>query len=73
MVWKSKTRRSVVLAALLVLSAMSVGLVNAASLDGTLAGEDDSAVQANGDDVYIVFGADTSSTDLETWVENHEE
>jgi hypothetical protein len=28
-------------------------------------------VQTNGDDVYPVFGADTSNTTLETWVEEH--
>lgn len=67
---KSKAS-SVVLALLLVMSTMSVGLVSAATLGDAPAGQDGSVVQTNGDDVYLVFGADTSNTTLETWVEEH--
>ncbi|WP_227356833.1 hypothetical protein [Haladaptatus salinisoli] len=69
MVWKSKAS-SVVLAAMLVMSTMGIGLVSAATLSAP-ANQDDGVVHANGDDVYIVFGADTSSTDLKSWVEEY--
>ncbi|WP_458207687.1 hypothetical protein [Haladaptatus sp. NG-SE-30] len=61
-----------ILAVLLVVSTMSIGMVNVAALGDASAGQDDSVVHANGDDVYVVFGADTSSTDLETWVDEYQ-
>ncbi|RBI59268.1 hypothetical protein DMJ13_24220 [halophilic archaeon] len=48
---------------------MSVGAVTQLS-DSASAASDD-VVHADGESVYLVFGADTSSTDLESWVENH--
>lgn len=71
MVWKSETRRSLLLVVLLVTATVGVGLVNAVSVGDSAAQEADGTVQANGDDVYLVFGADTSKMDLETWVEQH--
>ncbi len=68
---KSQTRRSLLLAVLLVTATMGVGLVNAVSVGDDPMGEDGSVVHADGDNVYLVFGADTSDTDLKKWMKDH--
>lgn len=64
MVTKAQTRRSLLLVVLLVTATMGAGLVNAVSVGENPAREDGSVVHADGENAYLVFGADTSNTDL---------
>lgn len=48
---------------------MGAGVLSSSSGRADAASNDDTHV--DGDDVYLVFGADTSSTDLESWVQEH--
>ncbi|WP_435157715.1 hypothetical protein [Haladaptatus sp. DFWS20] len=72
MVTKAQTRRSLLLAVLLVTAMMGVGLVNAVSVGEKPTGEGGKVVQADGENVSLVFGADMSNTDLNQWVKNHQ-
>ncbi|WP_227357536.1 hypothetical protein [Haladaptatus salinisoli] len=53
------------------IAATGIGASLLSSASGRSRAASNNTTHVDGDDIFLVFGADTSSTDLESWVENN--
>ncbi|WP_076431617.1 hypothetical protein [Haladaptatus litoreus] len=53
------------------IAAAGIGASAVSTFSGTSAAATDNAMDADGDNVYLIFGADTSATDLHPWLKKH--